>query len=94
MKRIAVLTLLVALGAGWAIPIDAKDAGASKSDRQADKLTQKKQKALYQYQKKQEKAQEKAQRKADKQQQKAAKKYEKQQRKLLKTANLPVKHTS
>jgi hypothetical protein len=94
MKRIAVLTLLVAFGAGWSMPIEAQDTGVSKSDRQADKLAQKKQQALYQYQKKQVKAQQKAQQKADKQQQKAAKKYEKQQRKLLKDANLPAKHTS
>jgi hypothetical protein len=94
MKRIAVLTLLVALGAGWSMPIEAHDTGVSKNNRQADKLAQKQQKALYNYQKKQEKAQEKAQRQADKQQQKAAKKYEKEQRKLLKNANLPVKHTS
>jgi uncharacterized protein HemX len=94
MKRIALLTLLVALGAGLSMPMDAQDTAASKSNRQTDKSAQKKQKALYQYQQKQEKAQAKAQRKADKQQQKAAKKYEKQQRKLLKNATLPVKHTS
>jgi hypothetical protein len=94
MKRIAVLTLLVVLGAGWSIPTEAQDASVAKSNRKTEKLAQKQQKALYQYQKKQEKAQEKAQRKADKQQQKAAKKYEKKQRTLLKNANLPVKHTS
>jgi hypothetical protein len=94
MKQIAVLTLLVALGAGWSAPINAQDAGVSKSDLQADKSAQKQQKALYEYQKKQEKAREQAQRKADKQQQKAAKKYEKDQRKLLKNTNLPSKHTS
>jgi hypothetical protein len=94
MKRIAVLTLLVLLGAGRSMPTKAQDTGVSKSDRQAEKLAQKQQKALYKYQKTQEKAQQKAQRKADKQQQKAAKKYEKEQRKLLKNANLPAKHTS
>jgi hypothetical protein len=94
MKRIAVLTLLGVLSAGWSVPTEAQDAGASKSDRQTEKLAQKQQKALYQYQEKQEKAQEKIQRKADKQQQKAAKKYEKEQRTLLKNANLPTKHTS
>ena len=94
MKRIAVLTLLVVLGAGPSTPTKAQHTGVSKSDRQADKLAQKQQKALYEYQKKQEKAQQKAQRKADKQQQKEAKKYEKEQRKLLKNSNLPAKHTS
>ena len=94
MRRIAIVTLLVALGAGWSMPTEARDAGVAQSASQADKASQKKQKALYEYQKKQEKAQEKAQRKADKQQQKAAKKYEKEQRKLLKSANLPVTHKS
>src|SRR5271167_4437541 len=36
MKRIAVLTLLVALGAGWSVPIEARDTGAAKSDGQTD----------------------------------------------------------
>jgi len=95
MKRIAVLTLLVALsGAVRSTPIEAQGTGVSKSDRQSDKAAQKQQKALYEYRKKQEKAQAKAQRKADKQQQKAAKKYEKEQRQLLKNANHPAKHTS
>jgi len=94
MKRIAIVTLLVALGAGWSMPTEARDAGVAQSASQADKAAQKKQKALYAYQKKQEKAQEKAQRKADKQQQKAAKKYEKEQRKLLQNSSIPVKHTS
>jgi hypothetical protein len=94
MKRIAVLTLLVALGAGRPMPIKAQDTGVSESDRQVDKSAQKQQIALYKYQKKQEKTQEKAQRKADQQQQKAAKKYEKEQHKLLKNANLPSKRTS
>jgi hypothetical protein len=93
MKRIAVLTLLVTLTAGWGMPIEAQDAGASSGDRQAERSEQKQRNALYKYQKKQEKAQEKAQRTADKQQRKAAKKYEKQQRKLLKNANSPAKHT-
>lgn len=94
MKRIAVLTLLVVLGAGWSMPTIAQDTGVSKSDRQAEKLAQKQQIALYKYQKQQQKAQEKAQRKADKQQQKTAKRYEKDQRKLLKNASRPEKHTS
>jgi len=91
MKRIASVTLLVALGAGWSMPTQARDAGVSQSASQSNKAEQRKQKALYAYQKKQEKAQEKAQRRADKQQQKAAKKYEKEQRELLKNATLPVK---
>ncbi|HEY2351794.1 MAG TPA: hypothetical protein VGH83_04745 [Candidatus Acidoferrum sp.] len=94
MKRIAVLTLLVALAAAWSMPIQAQDTAASKTDHHTEKSAQKQQTALYQYQRKQEKAQAKAQRRADKQQQKAAKKYEKQQRKLLKNANLHAKHTA
>jgi uncharacterized protein HemX len=94
MKRIAVLTLLMALGAGCSMSTRAQNTSVSKSDRQSDQLARKKQNALYKYQKKQEKAQEKAERRAEKQQQKAAKKYEKEQRKQLKNANLPVKHTS
>lgn len=94
MKRIAVLTLLVALGAGWPMPTEAQDTSVAKSDPQTDKAAQKQAKALYEYQKKQAKVQEKTQRKADKQQQKATKKYEKQQRKQLKNASLPAKHKS
>ena len=94
MRRIAAWTLLVVLGTGWSLPMGAQNTPAARNERQADKLAQKKQQALYKYQKKQEKAQEKAQRKMDKQQQKAAKKYEKEQRKALKNANLPAKHTS
>jgi hypothetical protein len=93
MKRIAALTLLVALAAGWWMPIEAQDADVPKSDRQSEKLAQRQQKALYQYQKKQGKAQEKAQRRSDKQQRKAAKKYEKEQRRILKNSKLPVKQT-
>jgi hypothetical protein len=94
MKQIAVLTLLLALGAASSMPMEAQRTDASKSAPQTDKSAQKRQTALYKYQKKQEKAQEKAQRKADKQQQKAARKYEKDQRKLLKNAKLPAKHAS
>jgi len=99
MKRIATVTLLVvlgllALGAGWSMPTEARDAGVPQRASRSDKAEQKKQKALYDYQKKQEKAQEKAQRKADRQQQKAAKKYEKEQRELLKNATPPVKNKS
>lgn len=93
MKRIAVLTLLVALAAGWWMSVRAQDADVSKSGHQTEKAAQNQQKALYQYQKKQEKAQQKAQRRPDKQEQKAAKRYEKQQRKLLKDANRPAKNT-
>jgi hypothetical protein len=93
MKRIAVLTLLMTLTAGWWMTIKAQSAVSSKSEGQTEKSEQKQRNALYKYQKKQEKAQEKAQRTADKQQRKAAKKYEKQQRKLLKNENSPAKHT-
>jgi histidinol dehydrogenase len=90
----AVLMLVVALVAAWSMPIEAQEAGASKSGGQTEKVDQKKQKALYQYQKKQEKAQAKAQRASDKKERKAAKKYDKEQRKMIKNANRPVKHTS
>ncbi len=93
MKRIAVLTLVITLTAGLALPIEARSTSVPKNDRQSDKSTQKKQNALYEYQKKQERAQQKAQRKADKQQKKAAKNYEKQQRKQLKNSNYPTRHT-
>jgi len=92
MKRIALLTLLVVLSAGWSIPTYSQ--GTTEYDRRAEKAAQKQQTAVYKYQQKQQKAQEKAQRKANKQQQKAAKKYNKEQRKLLKSQNLPAKHTS
>ena len=94
MKRIALLTLLVLFSAGWSIPVKAQGT-VSENDRQDEKLAQKKQKALYKYQKAQEKAQQKAQRKADKKEQKAMKKYEKEQRKLLKSSSKPpAKQTS
>jgi uncharacterized membrane protein YraQ (UPF0718 family) len=93
MRRIVFATLLVALAAGWWMPIKAQGTGVSKSDGQSEKLAQQQQKALYKYQKKQVKAQEKAQRKSDKQQRKAAKKYEKEQRQLLKSSKLPTKQT-
>jgi hypothetical protein len=94
MKRIAVLTLLLALGAAWSTTVQAQESDTSKSAGQSEKSIQKQQKALYLYQKKQEKAQAKAQRTSDKQQKKAAKKYDKQQHKLLKNSNLPAKHAS
>jgi uncharacterized protein HemX len=90
MRRIAVLALLVALAAGWWMPIEAQDTDG----RQSEKLARRQQKALYQYQKKQGKAQEKDQRRSDKQQRKAAKKYEKEQRRLLKKPKFPAKQTS
>lgn len=94
MKRIAVLTLLVALAAGSWIPIEAQDGGGAKSERQTEKSAREQQTALYKYQKKQEKAQQRAQRKSDKQQRKAAKKYEKEQRRLLKSTNVPAKRAA
>jgi hypothetical protein len=93
MKRIAVLTVLMALATGCWMPIKAQGNAVSKSDGQSEKSAREQQKALYQYQKKQEKAQQKAQRKSDKQQRKAAKKYEKEQRRLLKNSNRPAKQT-
>jgi hypothetical protein len=93
MKRIAVLTLLVVLSAGWSMPTKAQGTFTG-NDRKAEKLAQKQQKAIDKYQRAQLKAQQKAQRDADKKQQKAMKKYDKEQRKLLKNANLPAKHTS
>jgi hypothetical protein len=91
MKRFAVLTLLLALSAAWSMPTKAQD---TENDHQSQKLAQKKQTALYKYQKSQERAQQKAQRKAEKKQQKEEKKNEKQQRKLLKNASRPAKQTS
>lgn len=93
VKRIAVLALLIAIGAVWTIPAKAQGT-VTENDRQAEKLAEKKQKALYKYQKQQEKAQQKAQRVADKKQQKAAKKYDKEQRKMLKDATVPANHSS
>ena len=93
MKRISVLTVLVVMSAELSMPTKAQ-ATVTQTDRQAEKLDEKKQKALYKYQKQQLKAQEKAQRDADKKQQKAAKKYDKEQRKILKDATVPAKHSS
>lgn len=93
MKRIAVLTVLVVLSAGLSMLAKAQST-STQNDRQAEKLTEKKQKALYKYQKQQMKAQQKAQRDADKQQEKAAKKYDKEQRKMLKDATVPAIHSS
>jgi len=93
MKRMVVLTLLMALAVGRSTPIEAQGTAVSKNDGQSEKLAQRQQKALYQYQKKQEQAQQKAQRRSEKQQRKAAKKYDKEQRRLLKNSNRPVKQT-
>jgi hypothetical protein len=93
MKRIAVLTLLVVLSAGWSIPTNAQGT-VTENDRKTEKLAQKQRKAIDKYQRAQLKAQQKAQRDADKKQQKPMKQYDKEQRKLLKNANLPAKHTS
>ena len=93
MKRICVLAVLVALSAGLSMPTRAQ-VNVTQTDRQAEKLAEKKQKALDKYQKQQLKAQQKAQRDADKKQQKAAKKYDKEQRKMLKDATVPAKHSS
>ena len=93
MKQLATLTLLIALSATSSISTPAQDPTAA-STTQSDKAAQKKQKALYDYQKKQAHAQQKAQRTADKRQQKSAKKFEKQQRKVLKNASLPANHKS
>ena len=92
MKQLATLTLLLALIATSSIAIPAQDPTASTT--QSEKSAQKKQQALYNYQKKQAQAQQKAQRTADKQQQKAATKFEKQQRKTLKNSTLPANHKS
>jgi hypothetical protein len=94
MKRLAVLTLVVALASGYWMPIEAQDGGGAKSERQTEKSARQQQTALYKYQKKQEKAQAKAQRKSDKLQRKAAKKYDKEQRRLLKSANVPAKRAA
>jgi len=93
MKRIAVLIMLVVLSFGLSIPTKAQGT-ATQNDRRAEKLADKKQKALYTYQKRQQKAQQKAQRDAEKRQEKASKKYEKEQRKMLKDATVPAIHSS
>jgi len=93
MKRISVVTVLVVLSAGLSMPSKVQ-ATVTPTDCQAEKLAEKKQKALYKYQRQQLKAQQKAQRDADKKQQKAAKKYEKEQRKILKDATVPAQHSS
>ena len=79
MKRIAVLTLLVALSVAWSIPARAQYMSVAESARQSRKA---------------DKKQQKMNRKAAKKQQKATKKYEKAQRKAAKKANQRAKRTS
>jgi hypothetical protein len=79
MKRIAVLTLLVALSVAWSIPAKAQHMSVAEGARQSRKA---------------DKKQQKMNRKAAKKQQKATKKYEKAQRKAAKKANHRAKHTS
>jgi len=79
MKRIAVLTLLVALSVAWSIPAKAQHMSVAESARQSRKA---------------DKKQQKMNRKAAKKQRKATKKYEKAQRKAEKKANHRSKRTS
>ena len=79
MKRIAVLTLLVATSIAWPIPAKAQHMSVAESARQSRKA---------------DKKQQKINRKAAKKQQKAMKKYEKAQRKAAKKANHRAKRTS
>ena len=79
MKRIAVLTLLVALSVAWSIPTKAQRMSVEENARQSRKA---------------DKKQQKINRKAAKKQQKATKKYEKAQRKAAKKANHRAKRTS
>src|SRR5438552_7194630 len=79
MKRIAVFTLLVALGVAWSIPAKAQHMSVAESARQSRKA---------------DKNQRKMNRKAAKKQQKATKKYEKAKRNATKKANHRAKRTS
>jgi len=79
MKRIAVLTLLVALSVAWSIPAKAQQMSVAESARQSRKANKK---------------QQKMNRKVAKKQQKATKKYEKAQRKAAKKANYRAKRMS
>ena len=79
MKRIAVLTLLVALSVAWSIPAKAQHMSVAESARQSRKA---------------DKKQQEMNRKAAKKQRKATKKYEKAQRKAEKKANHRSKRTS
>lgn len=76
MKRIAVLTLLVALNVAWSIPAQAQSTGVAEYARQSQVAARKA-----------AKKQKKMLRKAAKKQRKAMKKYVKAQRKAAKTAN-------
>jgi hypothetical protein len=79
MRRIAVLSLLVALSVAWSIPAKAQRMSVAEAARQSRKA---------------DKKQQKLNRKAAKKQQKAMKKYEKAQRKADKKANHRAKRTS
>ena len=57
MKRIAVLSLMLAVAVTCSAPLRAQESTTSKSQGQSEKAIQKQQLALYKYQKQQEKAQ-------------------------------------
>jgi hypothetical protein len=78
MRRIAVLSLLVALSFAWSISAEAQHMSVAEGARQSRKA---------------DKKQQKLNRKAAKKQQKAMKKYEKAQRKAGKQANHRAKRT-
>ena len=77
MKRIAVLTLLVALGVAWSIPAKAQRMSVEENARQSRKA---------------DKKQQKMNRKAAKKQQKGMKKYEKAQRRAQRKADKKANH--
>ena len=77
MKRIAVLTLLVALGVAWSIPAKAQRMSVEENARQSRKA---------------DKKQQKMNRKAAKKQQKAMKKYEKAQRRAQRKTDKKANH--
>ncbi len=77
MKRIAVLTLLVALGVAWSIPAKAQRMSVEENARQSRKA---------------DKKQQKMNRKAAKKQQKGMKKYEKAQRSAQRKADKKANH--
>ena len=77
MKRIAVLTLLVALGVAWSIPAEAQRMSVEENARQSRKA---------------DKKQQKMNRKAAKKQRKAMKKYEKAQRRAQRKADKKANH--
>jgi Fe-S cluster assembly ATPase SufC len=83
MKRIAVFTLLLALGVAWSVPAKAQGISVAEYERQSQEAAKKQQKMF----KKAAKKQRKMSRKAVKKQRKAMKKYEKAQRKQVKKVN-------